>query len=164
MPGKRNRKRKKDLKASGNDKIIDIREERRSREKSRKEEAAAAKRKKRNSSQAVSKMIASIVGIILLLILLSSVNNLVDLKQREHEAQLEVANLQAQKTEMEKRAEDAETDEYIEQQARTWLKMARKGDMIYIMNGDPLLQDSGITQEQEEAAAKRRQSDSDKNL
>ena len=165
MPGKKRRRKKKGLRSSGDSNVIDIREERLSRDQKRKEAAAAAasaKKKRKKGSLTTNKLIGITVGIIL--ILLSSLNNIVDLKQKEHVAQEEVAALRAQKTEMEKTADEADSDEYIEQQARTWLKMARKGDMIYIMDGDPLLQDSGITQEQEEADAKSRQRDSDRNL
>ncbi len=164
MPGKNRRKKKQDLRSSGNSNVIDIRQERQSRDQRRKEAAAASAKKKKKGSLTTNKLIAITVGIFLVLILLTSFNNIVDLKQKEHVAQEEVASLRAQKAEMEKTADEADSDEYIEQQARTWLKMARKGDMIYIMNGDPLLQDSGITQEQEEADAKSRQRDSDKNL
>jgi cell division protein FtsB len=167
LPGKKRRRKKKDLRSSGDSNVIDIRQERLSRDQKRKEAAAAAvsaKKKRKKGSLTTNKLVGITVGIFLILILLSSLNNIVDLKQKEHVAQEEVAALRAQKTEMEKTADEADSDEYIEQQARTWLKMARKGDMIYIMDGDPLLQDSGITQEQEEADAKSRQRDSDRNL
>lgn len=120
--------------------------------------------KKRRKSHSGNQRIAIIVVIVLLLIILFSMNNIIKLKQQEHEAQQEVASLKAQKAELEVRIEEIDSNDYIEQQARNWLKMAKRGDRVYVLNGDSILQDEGITHEQEAADASKHQKASDQGL
>ena len=75
------------------------------------------------------------------------------LKHEERTAEKEVAELKIQKAELQKKVGDLDSDEYIEQQARNWLKMARQGDMVYVMKGDSIEQNSNVTREDEEANA-----------
>lgn len=108
--------------------------------------------------------IAFIVIIVLMLIILFSMNNIIRLKQQEHETQQEVASLKAQKAELEARVEEIDSNDYIEQQARNWLKMAKQGDRVYVLNGDSILQGEGITHEQEAAEASKHQKAADQGL
>ena len=122
------------------------------------------RRKKHRKSISGKQRIAWIVVIVLLLIILSSMNNIIKLKQQEHEAQEEVASLNAQKAELEVRLEEIDSNDYIEQQARNWLKMAKRGDRVYVLNGDSIVQEEGITQEQEAAEASKHQKAADQEL
>ncbi len=120
--------------------------------------------KKRKKPISGKQRIAVIVVIVLLLIILFSMNNIIKLKQQEHDAQQEVASLKAQKAELEARVEEIDSNDYIEQQARNWLKMAKRGDRVYVLNGNSIPQTEAITQEQEAAEASKHQKAVDQEL
>ena len=121
-------------------------------------------RKKHRRSFSGKQRIALMVFIILILIMMCSMNNIIRLKQQEHEAQQEVTSLRAQKSDLEERVREIDSNDYIEQQARNWLKMAKRGDKVYILNGDSIRQDENITHEQEAAEASRHQKAADQGL
>ncbi len=104
------------------------------------------------------------VIVVIVLMILSSMNSIIRLKQQEYEARQEVERLTAQRDQLKERVAEIDSNEYIEQQARNWLKMAKKGDLVYILNGDSIQQDEDITQEQEEADASRHQKASNQGL
>ena len=85
------------------------------------------------------------------------------LKHEEHAAEKEVAELKLQKAELQKKVSCLDSDEYIEQQARNWLKMAKQGDMVYVMKGDSIEQNSNVTMEDEEADASKNYDESNNN-
>lgn len=159
----RKRKSKKKVKEWKPDNVLDYTENDRTKHKW-KGGGAKAKRKKNRKSFSLKRVIAFIVCIILALIILFSLNNIVTLKQKEKKANQELSDLKIQRAELRQKVKELDSREYIEHHARTWLKMAREGDRIYIMNGDPLHQDTGVTQDQEKNSAERNQSKTDNDL
>ena len=123
-----------------------------------------SRKRKRRKPLSGKQRIALIVVIVLGLLILSSMNNIVKLKQQEHEAEQEVASLNAQKAELEARLDEIDSNDYIEQQARNWLKMAKQGDRVYVLNGNSIIQEEGITQEQEAAEARKHRKAVDQEL
>ena len=127
-------------------------------------ELQVTRRKKRRKPLSGKKRIVLLVVVVILLLCLSSLNSIIKLKQQEHNAEQEVAALTAQRDALKERVSEINSNEYIEQQARNWLKMAKKGDRVYILKGDSIQQDEGITHEQEAADASRHQKAADQGL
>lgn len=105
----------------------------------------------------------TVLLILLLIVCALSARSIVRLKHEEHAAEKEVAELKLQKAELQKKVSGLDSDEYIEQQARNWLKMAKQGDMVYVMKGDSIEQNSNVTMEDEEADASKNYDESNNN-
>ncbi len=58
--------------------------------------------------------------------------NIITLKVKERESKDRIEELEAQKQELEQEVGKIGTEEYIEEQARRWLKMAKSGEIIYV--------------------------------
>ena len=65
-----------------------------------------------------------------------SLGNIIHLKIEQAHAENELAALQKQQEELQEEADRIGTGEYMEQQARDWLKMAKQGEIIYEFDGD----------------------------
>ena len=121
-------------------------------DRARMPKTAAAKPPRKKAFTAPQRLLL-ILLVLLLIVFAVSVRSIVMLKHEERTAEKEVAELKIQKAELQKKVGDLDSDEYIEQQARNWLKMARQGDMVYVMKGDSIEQNSNVTREDEEANA-----------
>lgn len=121
-------------------------------DRARTPKTAAAKPPRKKAFTAPQRLLL-ILLVLLLIVFAVSVRSIVMLKHEERTAEKEVAELKIQKAELQKKVGDLDSDEYIEQQARNWLKMARQGDMVYVMKGDSIEQNSNVTREDEEANA-----------
>jgi cell division protein FtsB len=98
----------------------------------KKTEKKKAKKKKPSFATKLCLAVVIVVGIALIF----SIGNIVSLKVQEIQAEAELAALQEQKAELERQVEEIGSDEYMERQAREWLKMAKEGEIIYSDNGD----------------------------
>ncbi len=103
-----------------------------------KEEDEAVKRskkrreKKKKGAMSAQKKIGVIVIIVVLAALIFSVGNIIKLKIQQNEAERRLAELEAEKADIEKQVSQIGTDSYMEKQAREWLKMAKQGELIYV--------------------------------
>lgn len=103
-----------------------------------KEEDEAVKRskkrreKKKKGAMSAQKKIGVIVIIVVLAALIFSVGNIIKLKIQQNEAERSLAELEAEKADLEKQVNQIGTDSYMEKQAREWLKMAKQGELIYV--------------------------------
>ena len=73
------------------------------------------------------------VVIVVLIALAFSIGNIISLKMEEKAAREELAALNEEKDALTDEVGDLGSDEYIEEQARDWLKMAKSGEIIYDM-------------------------------
>lgn len=126
-------------------------------------EPAAAVKRPRRRKLTTGKLVIIVLIIVVLAVTVKSAGNIIKLKHEENAVKQEIVSLQAQKKDLQKQVNELDSSEYIEQQARNWLKMARQGDMVYIMNGNSIPQGSGITQEEEQADASKNQNEDDQN-
>ena len=62
-----------------------------------------------------------------------SIWNILSLKIQEREARAEIELLKQRKAELTQQAAELGSDAYIEQQARNWLKMAKHGEIVYVL-------------------------------
>lgn len=103
-----------------------------------KEEDEAVKRskkrreKKKKGAMSAQKKIGVIVIIVVLAALIFSVGSIIKLKIQQNEAERRLAELEAEKADIEKQVSQIGTDSYMEKQAREWLKMAKQGELIYV--------------------------------
>ena len=98
------------------------------------------KRKKRRKPLSLQLKLCIAALVIVVIIMTFSMGNIISLKVQERAAKQTVSQLQKEKTELERQVGELGTQEYIEQQARDWLKMAQAGEIIYDFsdrNGDP---------------------------
>lgn len=98
--------------------------------------SAAGSRKKREKKKKSTpvKLAILIVAVVVIICVLCSVWNILSLKLEEGRAKDKIAELEEEKAELQKEVDKIGTEEYIEEQARTWLKMAKSGEIIYIFD------------------------------
>ena len=92
--------------------------------------------KKKKGAMSTQKKIAIAVIIVVLGALIFSVGNIINLKIQEKEAERQLAELEAEKADLEKQVSQIGSNEYMEKQAREWLRMAKQGEIIYSNDGD----------------------------
>lgn len=98
------------------------------------------KKKKRRKALSLKAKLCLLAIIVALIIMLFSMGNIISLKMQEKDAKQTVSQLEKEKEELERQVGELGTQEYIEQQARDWLKMAQQGEIIYDFsdrNGHP---------------------------
>lgn len=88
--------------------------------------------KKKKGAMSAQKKIGVIVIIVVLAALIFSVGNIIKLEIQQNEAERRLAELEAEKADIEKQVDQIGTDSYMEKQAREWLKMAKQGELIYV--------------------------------
>ena len=91
----------------------------------------APKKKKRRKPLSMQLKLCIFALIVAMIIMLFSMGNIVSLKMQERQAKQTVSQLQKEKAELERQVGDLGSQEYIEKQARDWLKMAQQGEIIY---------------------------------
>lgn len=99
-----------------------------------KKSGAAADNKKPKRSKKIFVIITLIFIAIMVAMVFSASNKIVELKNEEAEYKQEIADLKDQKMNLESQISDIGSDEYIMKQARSWLKMAKEGELVYIFN------------------------------
>lgn len=108
----------------------------------KREEDQTAKRskkrreKKKKGAMSTQKKIAVAVIIVVLGALIFSVGNIINLKIQQKEAERKLEELQAEKADLEKQVSQIGSNEYMEKQAREWLRMAKQGEIIYSNDDD----------------------------
>ena len=114
--------------------ISHAQEERAERRKIEQERNAARKEKRRRQARARSVVLVAIIVALLTTVALLGKNifNLWDLRAQKAAAEQELEALQNQKGALEEELEQVNSDEYIEQQARSDLKMIRPGEILYL--------------------------------
>ena len=81
----------------------------------------------------ITRVIAA--ALIALIGLVCSIWNIVSLKSRSRrEKRSQIEALKEEEAALEKEAGNIGTEEYIEEQARQWLKMAKSGEIIYVFD------------------------------
>ena len=93
------------------------------------------KQKKKRPKPVALKIIVGVL-IVVGIALAFSLGNIIHLKIEQAHAENELAALQKQQEELQEEADRIGTSEYMEQQARDWLKMAKQGEIIYEFDGD----------------------------
>ena len=93
--------------------------------------AGQNQKKKRLTPVRIAILTAALVALICLV---CSVWNIVSLKMEEKESRNRIEELKEEKAALKKEAGSIGTEEYIEEQARQWLKMAKSGEIIYIFD------------------------------
>ena len=96
----------------------------------------AGKKQKKSRPKPVALKIIVGVLIVVGIALAFSLGNIIHLKIEQAHAENELAALQKQQEELQEEADRIGTGEYMEQQARDWLKMAKQGEIIYEFDGD----------------------------
>lgn len=76
------------------------------------------------------------VAVIALICLSCSIWKIVSLKIEESRSRDRIAELKEEKKELEEEVSGIGTEEYIEEQARQWLKMAKSGEIIYVFGNE----------------------------
>lgn len=94
------------------------------------------RKKKKKRSKSVSMKICIAVVIVVLVGLCFSIGNIISLKIQQSEAERQLAELKEEKAALEKQVAQLGSAEYMEKQAREWLKMAKQGEIIYVTDGD----------------------------
>ncbi len=117
------------------------------------------KQKKERRPPSAQALIAMAAGLIILIILLLSIGQIISLQQQKHEINSEIEQMEQQIKDLKAKTEEIDTDEYIEQEARNWLKMAKSGEMVYVMKGNAPEQEEGITEADEKAQAEQNTTD-----
>lgn len=98
-----------------------------------------AERKRRKKKKITSPVVKiTVVGIVVFMavLLICSVGKIVELKIQESHAEAEIERLKEEKALLEEQVQQIGSDTYMEQQARDLLKMARQGEVIYILDGE----------------------------
>lgn len=98
--------------------------------KKKKKGVKAKKQKKPASAQ---KKIAMIILAVVAVMVVYSIWNILSLKIQERDARAEIELLKQRKAELTQQAAELGSDAYIEQQARNWLKMAKHGEIVYVL-------------------------------
>ncbi len=99
----------------------------------------AAKKKKKKMTPA--RIVVLILALLVVLGIMSSVWKIISLTMEKNEAQDRITELKEEKALLEEEVSQIGTEAYIEEQARTWLKMAKSGEIIYVFDDE----DSGQT-------------------
>ena len=95
---------------------------------------AARTHRKKGMSAYMKILIA--VALVVFFTLLMSIGQIVSLKLQESEAEARVKLLREQKEKLEAGTAEIGTDANIEKQARSWLKMAKQGETLYIIGDE----------------------------
>ncbi len=105
---------------------------------SRKEPETHRQRVKRRKKRLILplRIAVTVIAIFVAVGVVLSSWKIVSLKMEESERQDRIKELETQKKEMQQEIGRVGTDEYIEEQAREWLKMAKSGEIIYIFEDD----------------------------
>ncbi len=92
-----------------------------------------SKANKQKKPVSVQKKMAIIILAVVATMVAYSIWNILSLKIQEREARAEIELLKQRKTELTQQAAELGSDAYIEQQARNWLKMAKHGEIVYVL-------------------------------
>lgn len=92
--------------------------------------------KKRKKGLTPSRIIILAAVLFIIICVFCSIWNIISLKVEEREARERIKELEAQKQELEQEVGKIGTEEYIEEQARRWLKMAKSGEIIYVFGDE----------------------------
>ncbi len=98
------------------------------------EEQKAAPKKKRKKGSAPVRIAVFAIAFIAVICVACSGWNILSLKMEEKAKRELIVQLEAEKKELLSEVGSIGTEEYIEQQARQWLKMAKSGEIIYIFD------------------------------
>lgn len=99
------------------------------------ENTKTSKKKKKRPMSFQMKICLTVVAVIIAA-LCFSIGNIVNLKIQQAEAERKLAELTEEKEALEKEVAQLGSSEYMEKQAREWLKMAKQGEIIYVTDGD----------------------------
>ena len=77
-----------------------------------------------------------LIGVFVVLTVGRSVVTLIELESEKAETQRKLAQLERQQGSLEEELLQVNTDEYVEQQARSELKMVKPGEILYLMTGE----------------------------
>ena len=94
-------------------------------------EQRTGQKKKRLTPVRIAVIAAALIALIGLV---CSIWNIVSLKIEEKEKRSQIEALKEEEAALEKEAGNIGTEEYIEEQARQWLKMAKSGEIIYVFD------------------------------
>ena len=113
-------------------------EERRKRRKVESEKSAASKARRKAVARRRRIVMALLVliGVFVVLTVGRSVVTLIELESEKAETQHKLAQLERQQGSLEEELLQVNTDEYVEQQARSELKMVKPGEILYLMTGE----------------------------
>lgn len=93
---------------------------------------SSSKKKKQRKPVTSYFVVILIAALILGIMLMSSLNNIMELRNEETAKKQEVVDLESQKANLERKVEGLGSEEFVMQQARNWLKMAKSGEYVYI--------------------------------
>ncbi len=96
--------------------------------------SAPEENKKPKKSKKVFVIIILIFIAVMVAMVYSASSKIMDLRTEEAEYKQEIADLKIQKENLEGQISDIGSDEYVMKQARSWLKMAKSGELVYIFN------------------------------
>ncbi len=96
---------------------------------------------KKKKSAAIRNRIILLAVIAIMVAVGFSIGNIVSLKMQENSAKAEIEELKQKKAELTEQVAELGSDEYVEQQARNWLKMAKRGEIVYVLQDDQTEQD-----------------------
>lgn len=108
-------------------------EEERTAEGEIKSERRTGQKKKRLTPARIAVLAAALI---VLICLVCSIWNIISLKMEEKESRSRIEALKEEKEALKKEAGSIGTEEYIEEQARQWLKMAKSGEIIYVFDDE----------------------------
>ena len=94
-------------------------------------EQRTGQKKKRLTPVRIAVIAAALIALIGLV---CSIWKIVSLKIEEKEKRSQIEALKEEEAALEKEAGNIGTEEYIEEQARQWLKMAKSGEIIYVFD------------------------------
>ncbi len=113
-------------------------EERRKRRKveAEKNEAQKARRRAAARRRRIVVAVFVLVGIFVVVTVGRSLVNLIELEREKAATEEKLAQLEYQQGNLEEELQQVNTDEYVEQQARSELKMVKPGEILYLMSGE----------------------------
>lgn len=131
-------------------------EKRRKRRRLENEKNAAARARRRAAARRRRMVVAVfvLVGIFVVATVGKSVVSLIELEREKAETEKKLSQLQYRLGTLEEELQQVNTDEYVEQQARSELKMVKPGEILYLITGDHASEqpeDGGDGPETEEA-------------
>ncbi len=138
-------------------------EERRKRRvvESQKNAETKERRRKARRRRRLAVGVFVIVGLMVIYSVGSSVVNMVELQKERAETEARLAQLQRQKGTLEEELKQVNTDEYVEQQARSELKMVKPGEILYLLTGEGASEYMEHEEVPEEAPAESGKPDND---
>ena len=113
-------------------------EERRKRRKVESEKSAASKARRKAAARRRRIVVAALalIGVFVIVTVGRSVAGLIELEREKAETERRLSQLQRQQGSLEEELLQVNTDEYVEQQARSELKMVKPGEILYLMTGE----------------------------